>query len=145
MFYKAMLKKKKNKKAFTLIELIVVIAIIGVLVAILVPTMSSFVGNATNTTAKANARTIYGIAQAQCQFAISNGSGAPTAVGTLKSTPAPAANSFMDLVAKMVTVPTGGASGAYYEVNVTSSNGNYYVSSVVYHPDSTASGAAYPS
>ena len=45
MFYKAMLKKKNSKKAFTLIELIVVIAIIGVLIAILVPTMNGFVSS----------------------------------------------------------------------------------------------------
>ncbi len=60
--------KKKNKKAFTLIELIVVIAIIGVLIAILVPTMTGFVNDARVATANANARTIYSVAQAQATF-----------------------------------------------------------------------------
>ena len=64
MFYKAMLKKKNSKKAFTLIELIVVIAIIGVLIAILVPTMNGFVSEARDTANLANARTGYSIAAA---------------------------------------------------------------------------------
>lgn len=77
MFYKALQKRRsnenKNKKAFTLIELIVVIAIIGVLVAILVPTMTGFVDQAEQATADANARTIYSIAQAQATFGTLNG------------------------------------------------------------------------
>lgn len=60
-----MLKKKKSKRAFTLIELIVVIAIIGVLIAILVPTMNGFVDQARTTTDLANARTIYSVAAAE--------------------------------------------------------------------------------
>ena len=46
--------KRKRKEAFTLIELIVVIAIIGVLVAILIPTMMGFVGDAQESTCAAN-------------------------------------------------------------------------------------------
>lgn len=77
MLYRAMLKrenaKKNGKKAFTLIELIVVIAIIGVLVAILVPTMMGFVTDAQNATAEANARTIYSAATAAYASAVANG------------------------------------------------------------------------
>lgn len=68
MFYKAMLKKKNNKRAFTLIELIVVIAIIGVLIAILVPTMNGLVDDARTQTNLANARTGYSIAVAEATF-----------------------------------------------------------------------------
>lgn len=68
MFYRAMLKKenarKQGKKAFTLIELIVVIAIIGVLIAILVPTMMGFVTQAEDQARLANARTVYSAATA---------------------------------------------------------------------------------
>ncbi len=46
----------KRKKAFTLIELIVVIAIIGALIAILVPTMTGFVDEARTAVDQANTR-----------------------------------------------------------------------------------------
>lgn len=72
MFYRAMLKqenaRKNGKKAFTLIELIIVIAIIGILVAILVPTMLGFLDNAKESTALANARTAYSAAAAAVTF-----------------------------------------------------------------------------
>jgi type IV pilus assembly protein PilA len=66
------LEKKSNKRAFTLIELIVVIAILGVLAAILVPTMSNLIGNAREQTAVANARTIYSIASAEAAFRLAS-------------------------------------------------------------------------
>lgn len=66
-------KKFAQKKAFTLIELIVVIAIIGVLAAILVPTMSGFVDKAQTATDTANARTIYSVAAAELAFAQTSG------------------------------------------------------------------------
>lgn len=50
---------KQNKKGFTLVELIVVMAIIAVLAAILVPTMLGFMNNAKFTQANANAKTIH--------------------------------------------------------------------------------------
>jgi type IV pilus assembly protein PilA len=79
MFYKALQKRKKNnKKAFTLIELIVVIAIIGVLIAILVPTMNGFVDDARQSTALANARTVYSVGQAEIAFALTNDGAYPS-------------------------------------------------------------------
>ena len=50
---------KKSKKGFTLIELVVVIAILGILAAILVPVISGFIETANQATDNANARLIY--------------------------------------------------------------------------------------
>lgn len=123
MFYKALLKKKNNKKAFTLIELIVVIAIIGVLVAILVPVMGNFVGSAQDTTLQANARTIYGVAQAQQQFHLSTGS-------------ALSASALHDEVVPMVT---GAAASGSFVITLGTDN---YVNSVTY--SSSGRSAVYP-
>lgn len=50
---------KKSQKGFTLVELVVVIAIIGVLAAILVPSMLNYVKKSRLKTANSNAKTAY--------------------------------------------------------------------------------------
>lgn len=51
--------KKSNKKGFTLVELVVVIAIIGVLAAILVPSMMGYVKKSRLQSANSDAKTAY--------------------------------------------------------------------------------------
>ena len=57
------LKKKLNKKGFTLAELLVVVAIIAILDAIAVPVFNSQLENARKSTDEANIRSAYAIAQ----------------------------------------------------------------------------------
>jgi len=57
----------KNKaKGFTLLELIVAIAIIGVLSAILIPSIIAYIGNSKLATANTNAKLAYETAVAYC-------------------------------------------------------------------------------
>lgn len=59
-----MKKLSKNKKGFTLIELIVVVAILLALMLMLVPRLTGFVDDAKKTANQANARAVYTAIQA---------------------------------------------------------------------------------
>lgn len=50
---------KKNKKGFTLVELIVVLVIIAILAAVLVPTVSGYIKRANRTADQSAAKTAY--------------------------------------------------------------------------------------
>lgn len=49
---------KKNKKGFTLVELVIVVAVMAVLIAVAIPTVTSITQTAKETVAKTNAQTI---------------------------------------------------------------------------------------
>lgn len=53
------MKKVFNKKGFTLIELIVVIAILAILAAILIPSLTNYLARAKYAKEQSNARSIY--------------------------------------------------------------------------------------
>lgn len=50
--------KKNNKKGFTLVELVIVVAVMAILVAVAIPTVQSIAGTATTAVADTNARSI---------------------------------------------------------------------------------------
>lgn len=53
------MKNRKAKKGFTIIELVIVIAVIGILAAVLIPTFSGVIDKANESAAAQNAKVIY--------------------------------------------------------------------------------------
>ena len=51
--------RKTNKKGFTIVELVIVIAVIAILASILIPTFSGIIGTAVDAASAADAKAIY--------------------------------------------------------------------------------------
>lgn len=78
-----MLKKLTNKKGFTLMEMLIVVAIIAVLVAIAIPTFSGQIEKANQATDAANIRAAY--AEAVLDALENDGTGSAVTDSTMKS------------------------------------------------------------
>ena len=73
-----MLKKLTNKKGFTLMEMLIVVAIIAVLVAVAIPTFNGALNKARVATDAANIRAAYAEASVEYLNGIANGTEKPT-------------------------------------------------------------------
>ena len=80
-----MFKKLKNKKGFTLIEIIVVIVILAVLMAVAVPSVMSYMNEGKNAKYQTAARTVLIDAQTQYAKGVADGANSDTAVNKAKS------------------------------------------------------------
>ena len=70
--------KKNNKKGFTLVELVIVVAVMAVLVAVAIPTVKSITQTAKNATYDTNCRTIESMLKLEEAEQSKNGNGSVT-------------------------------------------------------------------
>jgi len=61
--------KRNNKKGFTIVELVIVIAVIAILSAVLIPTFGSIIDQANNSSRDQEARNLYTTYLAEVNFA----------------------------------------------------------------------------